>query len=707
VSTSTDFSTAGVSSRLWSSRRTVPQNQAHLHYRPEIDGLRAIAVLPVVFYHSALGFPGGYVGVDVFFVISGYLITKIIYDLALEKRFSLLDFYSRRIRRLFPALFTMLLAVTCWSATHMIWTDLRNFGGSLVAAATYLANVFFYLSSGYFVEAARTRPLLHTWSLGIEEQFYIIVPFLIFGLARFVPRRLHVPLIAGLSVLSFALCVWLTRHATNAAFYLLPSRAWELGLGGALAIWAPPVYRFHWLSQLLCAAGVAAILFAVLTFGAGTPFPGWAAAFPTMGTAAVLSAGGKSGALIERLLATPPFTFVGKISYSLYLWHWPVIVAFTYSAVHPITPAQSLLAIAISFVLAVFSWRFVEQPFRTRRLLPTARQLLAAAAIASFAAIAVGETIHFENGFPQRYPSNLVALLDEKGLRTKRPDCFSVTPERVKAGKLCVRGAPGVAPAFILVGDSHAGALSDGLFAAAASRGLAGVQFTANGVVPLIGVHSLTNDVRMKEPLTHAFLLYLRAHPELRTVIVAGFWYYRATGRSYRHPAVINVDSGYDGSGTAYDSVAFRHGLERLVDAFPERRFIFLDDTPSGDDLSLRRYLRAVYNGLHPEAGLARASADAERAAYEPILQKLATSRMNVSYAPVLSQTCGPKLCPLFESGRALFLDGDHLTRFGSMQQEPALGALFDQLRAEMPAFKGPLAPRSAVKRAANPDMRP
>lgn len=673
-----------------SRAQTLPVNQAHLPYRPDIDGLRAIAVLPVIFYHSGLGFPGGYVGVDVFFVISGYLITKIIYDLALKQSFSFADFYNRRVRRLFPALFTMMLATSTWAVTHMLWTDVRDFGRSLTAATVYLSNVYFYLASDYFEAPARTMPLLHTWSLAVEEQFYIVVPFAIFALTRFFPRRTHVPLILGTSAVSFGLCVFLTNVSSSAAFYLLPTRAWELGLGAALAIWSPPVHRNRFLSEVLSATGIAAILFAALRFSDSVPFPGWRAAIPTAGTAMILSTGGRSGAIVERILATDPFTFVGKISYSLYLWHWPIIVAFTYAALHPLTGAQSAEAVLLSFAFATVSWRYVERPFRTRRLLPTARSLFAAAAVASLIAVSFGELLYMTDGYPARYPPQLLTLLDKVDTKTVAPDCFSVTPQQVQNNRLCVRGAPGVAATFVFVGDSHAGALSDGLFAAARSRGLSGVQFTAKGTVPLPGLHSFPNDIAEREPLTRAFLSYLPKHPELKTVIVTAFWVYRATGQSYRHAVVLNYDAQYDGSGTAYNPIAFRHALERLVSAFPDRHFVFIDDTPSGDALDVQRYARAVYNGLHPEAGLPRKVDDQERATYEPILKDLAARHQNVAYMPILGRICGPELCPLFRDGHALFHDGDHLTIFGSRQFEPALGAVFDNVWRSAPIFEAP-----------------
>jgi len=659
------------------SRGDALVGRAHLRYRPDIDGLRAVAVVPVVLYHSGLGCPGGYVGVDVFFVISGFLITKIIYTLVAEASFSFAEFYDRRIRRLFPALFVMLLAVTVWSVISLISLDLRDFGASLAAATVYISNVYFHFATGgYFHQSARTMPLLHTWSLAAEEQFYIIVPFAIFALAWGVPRRWHVPAIAVFTAASFTLCVFLTRSHPQAAFYLLPTRAWELGLGALLAIGAPHI-RNRSTREAVAIGGLVGILFGVFQFSDRIPFPGWRAAIPTVGTAAILSVG-LAGASVNRILATAPFTFIGKISYSVYLWHWPVILAFTYGAIQPATTSKSLLCVAISFALAVLSWRYVERPFRRRRLLPGAKSLFLGAAIASVAAIGVGALLYVSDGLPQRHSRELASLLAQDNAEAGQPGCHGVTAKRVAVDRLCIRGAPGAAPSFLLAGDSHADALSDGLFAAARARGVAGVQFTAPGFVPLPGRFSLKG--RRRDILVPEFFSYLKRHPELRTVFVTGFWAHEATGRSYKDPTRIDIDEGYDGSGAAYTPIAFRHSLERLLMAFPERRFLLLDDIPAGEELSLREYARVLHtNGWALPPGLPRRVADAQRASYEPLLRSIAAVHRNASYVPILNRLCEPRICPLFQQdGLLLYRDGDHLSRGASEKLAPILEGLFE-----------------------------
>lgn len=650
--------------------------QAHPAYRPDIDGLRAVAVLPVVLYHAGLGFPAGYFGVDVFFVISGYLIVRIIYDPMVEGRFSAGEFYERRARRLFPAMFAMLAGVSLWAAYALIAPDLAHFGGSLAAAISYVSNVYFYFTdTAYFVESALTRPLLHTWSLGVEEQFYILAPVGLWALVRLTPRRAHVPALVALSLLSFALNAWKPSAGSPASFYLLPSRAWELGLGGALALAALPVHRRRWLAEALAAGGLAAIAAGVLTGRADVPPSVWHSALPAFGTAALLASGAGAAAWTHRLLALPPFVFVGRISYSLYLWHWPVIVALSYGSADALPAGSALAAVAISLVLAAASWRWIEQPVRLRRRIKGRRRLFAVSALASAAGIALGLGLVAANGLPGRHPA-LNPLIAE-GRASMSVDCVIWWPGQSGLNPPCVRGAPGVAPSFVLAGDSHAHALSDGLFEAARARGLAGTHFVAPGFVPLPGRH-VPNGAR-PEHLVPLFEAYLRRNPGLRTIVLAAYWQHEATGRSHRQPMRFHTDGEDDGSGAAYNPVALRNALEQLFERFPERRFVLLDDVPFGPVFDPVQRARQIFAGrADGTAGLPRAVADAQRATYEPILVSLAARHANVVYMPLLSTLCGPRLCPLADPNeRLLYMDGDHLSAYGSARLAPVLDAVF------------------------------
>ncbi|MCB5200694.1 acyltransferase, partial [Loktanella sp. TSTF-M6] len=297
-------------------------------YRRDIDGLRTLAVVPVVLGHAGLGlFAGGFVGVDVFFVISGFLITGILVRELEQGRFSLIDFYERRARRILPALFVVLAACIVVFWFLLLPQHYVVIGKAGIASLLFSSNIYFFrIDSAYFANATSMQPLLHTWSLAVEEQFYIVFPVLLWLIAAW-RRTSRTLLIAGLSLASFALAVWMVPRHPVAAFYLTPTRVWELGLGALLALGAFPALRHRLLAELVAAAGLVAIAWAVFTLDKTDPFPGLNALAPCLGAVAIIWAGQSQITLTGRLLSTRGMVGIGLMSYSLYLVHWPVLVA--------------------------------------------------------------------------------------------------------------------------------------------------------------------------------------------------------------------------------------------------------------------------------------------------------------------------------------------------------------------------------------------
>ncbi|HWB53098.1 MAG TPA: acyltransferase, partial [Tepidisphaeraceae bacterium] len=335
-------------------------------YRPDIDGLRAIAVIAVVFYHFRVPpFSGGFVGVDVFFVISGFLISRLIWSEMGAGHFSFVDFYERRVRRILPALFAMLAVVTIASIFLLFPHMLVNYAMSLMATAGFVSNFHFFGATGYWAPAAAEEPLLHTWSLAVEEQFYLVFPLLLILFSGKSRTTLLVSILAGWLV-SFAVSVISVHHAPISAFYLLPSRFWELLTGGFLAVsdLRPPANTFS--RNLVALLGLALIALGVFGLSANSTFPGVNALPPCVGTALLICAntGSRPAPWINAALATRAPVAVGLISYSLYLWHWPIFVLATSVLPHGLDTQQTAIAIVASFILAALSWRFVEQPFR-------------------------------------------------------------------------------------------------------------------------------------------------------------------------------------------------------------------------------------------------------------------------------------------------------------------------------------------------------
>ncbi len=318
-----------------------------------MDGLRAVAVLAVVFYHY--GFwqvPGGFIGVDIFFVISGFLITCIIHREMADGHFTIRHFYERRIRRIFPALFAMLTVASIAAWFLLFPVDFEAYAKSLVATAFFSTNFEFWREVGYFDVAASLKPLLHLWSIAVEEQFYLLFPALLL-LVGTSSRWKLLSVVGILLIASFAFSLWAVSDSSSTAFYLLPSRMWELMMGGVVAL-APLSSLSRWWHEVVALAGAALIAWAIWTYDRWMPFPGLPALAPCLGSALVIYAG-VGGNMVSRVLSAKPVVFVGLISYSLYLWHWPVLVFTQIAPNRALHPWEIYACVALSFALAIFS----------------------------------------------------------------------------------------------------------------------------------------------------------------------------------------------------------------------------------------------------------------------------------------------------------------------------------------------------------------
>lgn len=383
-------------------------------YRADIDGLRAVAVLSVLLFHlHVTGFTGGYVGVDVFFVISGYLITGLINAEIQSGTFSLKAFYLRRVRRLAPALLAMSVPVAIAAYILLKPEDLRSFGLSLALQFVSLQNVLF-LSEGEYFRGADMKPLLHTWTLAVEEQFYLLWPLLLIFLQRFT-FKVKMALIVAVMLGSFALNLVFMSLSPKASFLLLPPRAWELGVGGLAALLETKASFRGALSRNvrsgLAFAGLFAVLFSVFRFTSDTAFPGVAALLPVLGTVFLLLSGIGSLTSIGQFFALPFMVRIGLISYPMYLWHWPLTSLLRQFKLDPTQPIYAGAIALATFVLAELTYRLIELPIRRRRWLPTAKHLLISAGFGFTVLVAFGMHLWATDGAAYRYSPVARSLL--------------------------------------------------------------------------------------------------------------------------------------------------------------------------------------------------------------------------------------------------------------------------------------------------------
>jgi peptidoglycan/LPS O-acetylase OafA/YrhL len=518
-----------------------------LKYRADIDGLRAVAVLSVLAFHIGLiGFKGGFVGVDVFFVISGYLISSIIFAEIAGSRFTIAGFYERRIRRIFPALVAMLAVATVVAVVYLLPGELIDYAKSMLAATSSASNFYFWAHSGYF-SSPTSKPLLHTWSLAVEEQFYILFPLFLMLVRRFFPQKLKTAVIVFfvLSLIASGIVVYRNQ---DTAFYMPYTRAWELLLGTLLSLSIFPRLQSAWSRNLATLGGMGMILWSVLRFSQETLFPGPSALLPCVGTAMIIWAGEAGGSLVSSVLSWRPVVFVGLISYSLYLWHWPVIVlhqmgmllglgsmaaggrwAFlaTHLSGHRL---DMLIEVTLSFALGILSWRFVERPFRSGGLRLSGRPLFALTGIVLAVLMASALWTVKAQGFPGRFSQKALQVASalgeesqDKSLRTGV--CFITTDYHFEKYNfdLCLHQDPSKKN-YLLLGDSHSAMLWSALASALPASHV--MQASTAACEPALAPSGSSD---CKQMMSYIFQQYLPEHP-VDALFVVGRWEKRDLG---------------------------------------------------------------------------------------------------------------------------------------------------------------------------------
>lgn len=514
-------------------------------YKPHLDGIRAIAVLAVVLYHARIpGFPGGFVGVDVFFVISGYLITGLLLrELELTGDISIRRFVERRVRRLAPALFVVLLvcliAATAWMSP--LGGEQQGLAKSAIATVLLSANLYFWRHTGsYFDSPADSFPLLHTWTLAVEEQFYLAWPWLMLAAGVWAQRASRAPaqgvlrLLVGITVLSAAACAVLTPRLPNETFFLTPFRAWEFSVGGLVLLLLRWQKLPSWVAGTTAWLGLAAVLASVAYFGddMASPFPGWVAWLPVLGSAALIfGTEAHPGGWTARMLSVRPMVGLGLISYSLYLWHWPVLTMTPMAAIDEGHIVDNLLLCLVAVVLAVLTYRYVEQPIRSQQsgLMSSPRRTFRAGLgmVAGLLVLSLGLGAWAKTVWP-RIPGN-AELASRFGVATGvdwtcDADRKLKAPDGSDGG--CLVGDKAAPVTVVLWGDSHAGHLKPALKALAASRGQAAVLRYMPSCPPALEFASTlpTREAKDCEEFNRRVVADITASRTIDTVVLSARW---------------------------------------------------------------------------------------------------------------------------------------------------------------------------------------
>jgi peptidoglycan/LPS O-acetylase OafA/YrhL len=655
-----------------------------LTYRSDIDGLRAVAVLLVIMFH--IGMPwvtGGFVGVDVFFVVSGFLITSIIKGDIQDGNFSLLRFYDRRIRRIFPALIAVYLFCVLVSAVLLLPSDLASFGLSLVASAAFMSNFLFSLKDSYFGAASIDEPLLHTWSLSVEEQFYIFWPLILVAAFRFWNARGFFWLMVAGILGSLAFAEWELGSDGAAAFYLMPARAWELGLGGLLAFKLPVLERRPRLRDLLSLAGLALILWSAFALTNFSDFPGLGAVPACLGTTLLILSGAKGQGLCNRLLSLRPVVFVGLISYSLYLWHWPLIVFLRYYLDREFHHFEAVAVVAASFAVAAVSYRFIEAPFRrsARQSQPAevpagrpAKRTVGLGLVAAMTCAFLGACMKID-GWAWRLPEAAVAVdTISAQFNPFRKSCYGLSRFEADSDD-CTIGQPRADGGYdvLVVGDSHADHFVPGFDNLLKARGLAGRQLTTSSCPPLYGTRLFSRpDRELCEDFVPAIRRFLDAHDEVRLVVLAARWalYSETTwlrAEPFRRKFLV------DEQGKIFTRENSRRvmkkALKKTVEAMTSRglRVVLMAQVPPLSTRRTRCVARARWHGSEEALCYEPAATARRRTRFATeLIAEIAVADDRVDAFIPAEVICDEALCVPVLDDIFLFRDEDHLNATGS-----------------------------------------
>lgn len=631
--------------------------------------MRAFAVLPVVLFHAHVsGFGGGYVGVDIFLVISGYLITGILHRDLSAGRYSLARFYERRVRRIFPALFAVLAIALGIAAVLQFPAEFSNTGTSLVATALFAANYHFMGDTGYFATAAHGKPLLHMWSLAVEEQYYLVFPLLLAAAWRRL-RAGTLVLLSALTLASLVYAQWLVLRSPDAAYYSAPARAWELMVGSLLAT-ASHLGKLPRLAprtaEAAAALGLAGMVLPVAIYDEATRFPGLAALPPVAGAALLLWATSTGGSGVAALLRATPLRHVGLISFSLYLWHWPVLSFHRIWSGYPPDAPMVVALLGLTWAASYASWRWVEQPFR-RAAVGRQRVLVVGAACVVGGTLA-GLAVRAADGWPRRFDTH---TLDMLAVTRDAPVLHRCEDYGVKHRR-CRLGAPQAEPTFVLWGDSHAEAISPALDAAAKSGGQAGWLLIRGGCPPLLGLDQVREGFDDCSRSARWAVDWLHRQAGLRQVVLAGRWALYASGVRYLREPGPPVPIR-DGEQPGDNGAVFDRSITRTAAALQGLPVWWVSQVPEAELGVAEALARARHLGRSLDVDVRTSDYQSRQQRAEAALAHVADGARRLRPEALL---CDGDRCRVQSGGWPTYRDSNHLSATAAAALAPAFEPL-------------------------------
>lgn len=621
-----------------------------VNYRPDIDGLRAVAVLSVVLYHYGTNWlPGGFTGVDVFFVISGYIITFHSLNRIELGTFTIADFYRRRMKRIVPPLVPVVSAVLVFGWMYLMPSEYIELAKSASSATLGFGNLYFYRNTDYFDQAAETQPLLHTWSLGVEEQFYFVWPLLLWvGLPLMASRSRFRMALATAVALGFFYAVWQTNQNPKVAFYLPHPRAWELGLGALIAFL--PKISYGWLSEVLSGIGIVLIGWSVLAISQFDVFPGVNAAYACVGTALLVWPKEHSTAG-SRLLSLAPLQQIGLISYGLYLWHWPLIVFYRHLTLEQSPGVVQVLVLLMGCIaISYLSYQYIERPIiRSRE--PVVRYL----SVSAFAAIVAGVAIIQWEGVPDRLPESVLAYASgANDYSQRRPECHRTDEFNPPLEESCLYGDQKAQPTSAVWGDSHGVELGEALGRRLAVHGKSVLGVTYSSCPPALNFKApLQNGC---EAFTAKAIEFLINSPSIHTVFLAAYYEF-----------YLNSPAGS----------ALLAGLTNTVEALAAtgKHVVLIASNPELPGVSIpQAAARLSMVGKVDTLAVTLKEHEAHSAAARHHLESLAAKYYNVSIFDPADALCHRGRCDLVADGKPLLFDDNHLSRSGAAIVAAAMG---------------------------------